>query len=115
MPLPDTDWSRGKCAFKMISYMAVGASVVVSPIGANQEVLQKADAGLPAVSGNDWYEALRLLFHDRKRARTLGLAGRQLVEEEYSVSKNACVLAKIFAEVANTDSPGSLVGKICSE
>jgi glycosyltransferase involved in cell wall biosynthesis len=100
MPLPDTEWSLGKCAFKMIVYMAVGIPVVVSPIGANREVLQQADVGLAAANANDWYEALRILFGDRKRAAALGSAGRQLVEDNYSVGKNAGALARIFEEAA---------------
>ncbi|HVS81084.1 MAG TPA: glycosyltransferase family 4 protein [Pyrinomonadaceae bacterium] len=101
MPLPDTEWSLGKCAFKMIIYMAVGIPVVVSPIGANKDVLQQADVGLAAVTVNDWFEALRLLFHDRERAAGLGSAGRQLVEDNYSVGKNAGALARIFQEAAS--------------
>jgi glycosyltransferase involved in cell wall biosynthesis len=100
MPLPDTEWSLGKCAFKMIIYMAVGIPVVVSPIGANKNVLQEADVGLAATTANDWYEALRLLFCDRKRAASLGRAGRQLVEDNYSVAKNAGALARIFEAAA---------------
>lgn len=101
MPLPNTEWARGKCAFKMISYMAVGAPVIVSPIGTNKDVLQQAEVGVPAATDNDWYEALELLFRDRQRASTLGHAGRKLVEDLYSVSKNASLLAKIFEEVAS--------------
>jgi glycosyltransferase involved in cell wall biosynthesis len=100
MPLPDTEWSLGKCAFKMIIYMAVGIPVVVSPIGANKNILQQADVGLAAATANDWYEALRLLFGDRKHAAGLGSAGRQLVEDNYSVAKNAGALARIFEEAA---------------
>lgn len=101
MPLPDTEWSLGKCAFKMIIYMAVGIPVVVSPIGANKDILQQADVGLAATAANDWYEAWRILFSDRTRAAELGGAGRQLVERNYSVAKNAKVLAGIFEEAAS--------------
>ena len=101
MPLPDTEWTRGKCAFKMIEYMAVGAPVVVSPVGVNHEVLQQAEVGLAATTDSDWYEALKLLFHDRQRASALGQAGRKLVEDRYSVKKNVGLLAGIFEEVAS--------------
>jgi len=100
MPLPDTEWSLGKCAFKMIIYMAVGIPVVVSPIGANKDILQQADVGLAAATANDWFAAWRILFGDRRRAAGLGSAGRQLVEDNYSVAKNAGVLAGIFKEAA---------------
>jgi glycosyltransferase involved in cell wall biosynthesis len=100
MPLPNTEWSRGKCAFKMIAYMAAGIPVIVSPIGANQDVLEQADVGLAATAANDWYESLRMLFVDRERAARLGRAGRELVEDNYSVKKNAVALARIFEEAA---------------
>ena len=32
MPLEDSDWARGKCAFKMLLYMACGLPVVVTPV-----------------------------------------------------------------------------------
>jgi glycosyltransferase involved in cell wall biosynthesis len=102
MPLPDTEWSRGKCAFKMIIYMAVGIPVVVSPIGSNKCILQRAEVGLAATTANDWYEALRLLFFDRERGDSLGSAGRRLVEDGYSVRKNAGALARIFEEAAGS-------------
>jgi glycosyltransferase involved in cell wall biosynthesis len=78
----------------------VGIPVVVSPIGANKNILQQADVGLAAATANDWYEALQVLFDDRQRAAGLGRAGRQLVEETYSVAQNAAVLARIFEEAA---------------
>jgi hypothetical protein len=31
MPLQDSEFARGKCGFKMLSYMAVGLPVIVSP------------------------------------------------------------------------------------
>ncbi|HEX9545669.1 MAG TPA: hypothetical protein VF955_10830, partial [Pyrinomonadaceae bacterium] len=64
-------------------------------------VLQQADVGLSAVTDNDWYEALDLLFQDRQRASALGYAGRKLVEDVYSVEKNASLLARIFEDAAS--------------
>ena len=100
MPLPDTEWARGKCAFKMIAYMATGIAVVVSPTGVNAEILQQANVGIPAATDNEWFDALERLYYEREYASTLGQAGRKLVESSYSVSKNAPLLAEIFQEVA---------------
>jgi glycosyltransferase involved in cell wall biosynthesis len=101
MPLPDSDWSRGKCSLKMLLYMAVGIPVVVSPVGHNKEVLQWNDVGFAAETTGEWYDALSSLFNDSDLAARLGKAGRAVVEEHYSVHVNSAALARIFREVAS--------------
>ena len=58
MPLTGGDWAKGKCAFKMLQYMACGVPAVVSPVGMNTEVLAMADVGLAASIEDEWVEAL---------------------------------------------------------
>lgn len=101
MPLEDTDWARGKCAFKMLLSLAVGCPVVVSPVGVNQEVLEKGRVGFAATSSADWYQALHRLYDDRGLATQMGREGRKVVEEYYSVSRSAGLLANIFRELAD--------------
>jgi glycosyltransferase involved in cell wall biosynthesis len=100
MPLADTEWTRGKCAFKMLSYMASGVPVVASPYGVNGEIFQRAKIGFPATTEDDWYAALSKLYNEREAATNMGLEGRRIVEEFYSVKKSAMMLARIFEEVA---------------
>lgn len=99
MPLADTEWSRGKCAFKLISYMAIALPFVASPVGVNAELLRGEEAGFAAQTPGDWHDALRLLAKDRATAARMGAEGRRIVEESYSVKRNAPELAKIFREV----------------
>ena len=48
MPLPDGPYERGKCAFKLLQYMALGRPGVASPVGANSEVVtDRVDGFLP--------------------------------------------------------------------
>lgn len=100
MPLDDTEWARGKCAFKMLSYMAVGLPVIVSPVGVNREILEKDELGLAAVTSADWFGALRQLYENRAAARRMGERGRRIVEAEFSVRRNVHQLAEIFREAA---------------
>ena len=101
MPLDDSEMSRGKCGFKMLSYMAVGLPVIITPVGVNQEILGYDEVGFAATSANDWYAALERLFTESDLDRQMGKAGRRVVEEHYSVTANAPKLAKIFREVVS--------------
>ncbi|HXD33840.1 MAG TPA: glycosyltransferase family 4 protein [Pyrinomonadaceae bacterium] len=100
MPLPDTEWTRGKCALKMIMYLAAGVPAIVSPVGVAKEILAAGEVGLSASDDNDWYESLTRLYNNRELSSRLAASGRRLVEEEFSVHSNAPKLAAVIREVA---------------
>ncbi len=102
MPLDDSEIARGKCGFKMLSYMSAGLPVIVSPVGVNPDILAHDQVGLAASGPNDWFEALERLSNDHELGQQMGIAGRRVVEEHYSVIANAPKLADIFREVANS-------------
>jgi glycosyltransferase involved in cell wall biosynthesis len=85
MPLFDDDWSKGKCAFKLIQYMACGVPVVASPVGANLDVVDTT-CGRFASDSKAWRDALRQFRDDIALRQATGEAGRTRVEERYSLS-----------------------------
>lgn len=85
MPLEDSLVTRGKCAFKMIQYMAVGRPVVVSAVGANVEVSRGADLGAVLDDWENWESALAELIDDEERRAEMGANGRQRAVAHYSV------------------------------
>ena len=89
MPLADNEWSRGKCAFKMLQYMAAGVPVVVSPVGINVEIFKQADIGFMASTIANWTEAIESLLNCPMTAKRMGCAGRYLVEKRYSLNQIA--------------------------
>jgi glycosyltransferase involved in cell wall biosynthesis len=103
MPLPDNEWTRAKCATKMLCYMSAGLPVVVSPVGAATEILARplehSALGI-AARKDDWYDALSALYRDPERCTALGQCGRRVVVEHYSAGKIAHRLKEIFMEVA---------------
>jgi glycosyltransferase involved in cell wall biosynthesis len=100
MPLVDTSWSRGKCAFKMLTFMAVGIPVVVSPIGPNKEILELGHAGFAASKDEDWVEALSRLLHDPALSMEMGSKGRSIVEQHFDCEVHAPVLADVIKQAA---------------
>jgi len=85
MPLSDSAWTRGKCSFKMLQYMACGVPVVVSPVGMNAQVLSLGAVGLGASNQNEWIAALVGLLRDKKEQVNMGINGRSIVEERFSI------------------------------
>ena len=84
MPLPDTPWTRGKCAYKLIQCMACGIPVVASPVGANVDAVPPS-CGLLADSAEQWLAAFRQLAADPSLRLRLGAAARHWVEQHYSL------------------------------
>lgn len=99
MPLPDNDWTRGKCGLKALQYMAVGIPVVCSPIGVNSEIIKDGQNGLLASTENEWLAKLSLLIEDSDLRKKLGEAGRLTVEEKYSLRINAPKLKEVIESV----------------
>jgi glycosyltransferase involved in cell wall biosynthesis len=101
MPLDDTPWERGKCSYKMLLYMACGVPVVVSPIGMNGDVLQRGRVGLPAMAPDEWVHAVSAILDDQQMAHEMGLAGRQVVLQNFALPRLGDDLARYFRTLAS--------------
>jgi glycosyltransferase involved in cell wall biosynthesis len=99
MPLEDGEVERGKCAYKMLLYLACGIPAVVSPVGANVQVLNSGNdhpVGIGASTARQWTDALVAVLTDRTTGSELGHGGRELVERVYSVRALAPRLARVL-------------------
>jgi glycosyltransferase involved in cell wall biosynthesis len=84
MPLPDDDWSRGKCGFKALLSMALGVPPVVSPVGVNTEIVEHGINGLVASDEDAWVAAIARLVDDPALRAGMGIAARETVVQRYS-------------------------------
>lgn len=91
MPLEDEPWTRGKCAFKLIQYMACAVPVVGSPVGANSEVVTPA-CGFLAATAEEWLTALRYIRDNPQASDRLGAEGRERVVRNYSLTSQLDVI-----------------------
>ena len=83
--LPDDTWSRGKCGLRVLQFMAAGLPVVANPVGMNRRMVIPDGTGLWADTPAQWATAIEQLATDPQRRSRLGTAGRQQVEQGYSV------------------------------
>lgn len=84
MPLTDSEWTRGKCGYKLLQYLACGKPVVASPIGVNAQILREADIGLDVAAEKDWVHALEKIKNDPDYSFSFSKNGRKLVLDKYS-------------------------------
>ena len=85
MPLPDGPLERGKCAYKLIQYMAMGRPGVASPVGANRDVVTAGVDGFLPDDADAWERAIVALVEDPALRRAVGARARARVEAAYSV------------------------------
>jgi glycosyltransferase involved in cell wall biosynthesis len=110
MPLTDDAWSRGKCAFKLLQYMAASLPCVASPVGANTEAVLDGVNGFHARNIDEWEQKLeRLIVSADLRAR-FGANGHAHVERRYALrayQANYVALLTRLAEAGSRAEPGS--------
>ena len=85
MPLPDTEWAKGKCGLKGLQYMALEIPTLMSPVGVNTEIIQNGGNGYLPGNEEEWVNYLSMLIEDEGLRTKIGAAGRKTVEESFSV------------------------------
>jgi glycosyltransferase involved in cell wall biosynthesis len=99
-PLTDDEWSRGKCGFKAIQFMACGVPVVASPVGVNKDIIEDGVNGFLASSQAEWVDKLERLIADPALRARLGAAGRKTIEQRYSLTVQGPHMADLLRDAA---------------
>ncbi len=101
MPLPDSEWAKGKCGLKGLQYMALGIPTIMSPVGVNSEIINDGENGFLADSDDEWIAKLSLLIDSFELRKKLGDAGCKTVEEKYSVHANRDLYLRYFNQLTS--------------
>ena len=101
MPLPNDEWSKGKCGFKGLQYMALEIPTVMSPVGVNTEIINNGENGFFADSEEQWFEVLCKLIDDNQLRKTIGAKGRETIIERYSILSQETHYLSIFEQLTN--------------
>jgi glycosyltransferase involved in cell wall biosynthesis len=98
-PLTDDEWSRGKCGFKAIQFMASGVPVVAAAVGVNCEIVEDGINGFLALTPAEWAVRLTRLLEDAVLRARFAAAGRTTIEARYSTHVNFPRLLATFEDV----------------
>jgi glycosyltransferase involved in cell wall biosynthesis len=100
MPLSDDTWARGKCAFKLLQYMAAGLPCVASPVGANAEAVIDGRTGYHARDLGEWESRLAALIESPPLCAEFGAAGHAHVQARYSMANYRTQYLALLTELA---------------
>ena len=96
MPLTDDVWTRGKCGFKALQYMALGIPAMASPVGVNTSIIDHGVNGFLCSSAAQWIAGLKELAGNPGLRQQMGRQGRKKIVDHYSVTSNTSTFLSLF-------------------
>ncbi len=99
MPLIEDAWSKGKCGFKAIQYMALGIPAIVSPVGVNAHIVDHEQNGYLADELQEWEKYLSTLISNVGLREKYGKEARRKIEHHYSINSVLPQWKELFDEL----------------
>ena len=103
MPLPDDEWTKGKCGFKGLQYMALEIPTIMSPVGVNIEIIDDGINGFLASTEEEWVAKLSELIESKELREKIGKEGRKTIVKQYSVDANKQKYLDLFNQLLNSN------------
>jgi glycosyltransferase involved in cell wall biosynthesis len=97
MPLPDNEWAKGKCGFKLIQYLALGIPAISSQVGVNPEIIDEGANGFLCSTQEQWLMAFEELISNPEKRKQYGRNGRMKVVSHFSAVANSASFLSMFA------------------
>lgn len=95
MPLDDTLFSQGKCAFKLVQYMGIGIPTISTPLLSNVNI-DKGAGNLFAYTVEEWYECMLKILQNREHFNKVGMQNREIAMKNYTFQVNKDKYIKIL-------------------
>jgi len=88
MPLSNDNWSKGKCGFKLIQYMACKKPVIASPVGANKQIVKNGINGYLVETNEQWQEVLLKLYNNPSLRQEISENNMTEIKNNYNIHNN---------------------------
>jgi glycosyltransferase involved in cell wall biosynthesis len=100
MPLADDPWTKGKCAFKLLQYMACGLPAVASSTAVTRKIIEPLQNGLLAADSVDMVEKIEWMLDNRQELPEIGRQARRSIVGAYDSETVALSYVDIFKQLA---------------
>lgn len=88
MPIRHDEWSKYKCAYKLLLYMSNGVLAVGSNWGANSKVIESGRSGILIDTEDKWYDQLNSIVNNFEAYEKVIQGGIERVNANFSYSSN---------------------------
>ena len=95
----DQEWVSGKSGLKALQYMALGIPTIASNIGNVSSIINNMQNGILVNTNKEWLEAFIKLIDNPNLRKKLGMAGREIVVQNYSTD----ILTKKYLKVLKSN------------
>ncbi len=95
MPLADDPWTKGKCAFKLLQYMACGLPSVATETAVTKKIICEGENGFLATNAGEMVTKIAWLLDHRRQMGSIGEQARQSVIATYDTR----IIAKIYVDL----------------
>lgn len=95
MPLTNNPFNKGKCAFKLIQYMACGVPTISTPLEANIKV-NKDNDNLFSNNIEQWINNFKYCLTNNDSLKKTGAKNRNIIEEYYTIQVNHIKYINVF-------------------
>jgi len=96
MPLPESEWAKGKCGFKILQYFSAGIPAIASNVGVNSSLIVHGKNGYLCNNERDWYNYIKALIQSKEMRKQMGLIGCDLVKNHFSLTSNTLNFLRLF-------------------
>jgi glycosyltransferase involved in cell wall biosynthesis len=97
-PLTNDSWTKGKCALRVLQYMATGLPIISSPVGVNAYVVHNGVNGYLATDNKAWSEFIIKMYQEKEHLKQMGSEGKKRVFQEFAID---VVFKKMFAIISS--------------
>ena len=101
MPLNNSNWELGKCAYKILQYMSLKIPVVASPVGINKKIIKDNENGFLAYNDDDWYNKINDLIDNIDLWKKISNNGYETVKKQFNLENYKLPYLKIINQINN--------------